>query len=202
MSFKEFYIKENESEFDFEYFKSLSHFSKQLLYAKGKLKKLGAGSSRIVFEYKNDVLKIAKNKKGIAQNKIETDNYIHQSHKNIVCKLLEEDKECNWLLVQKANKINNSRFEKLANIKFETFCGLLTKWDKQKNGKLKLTNEESEMLYGEEDTFLQQLVNLISNFDFIVNDFKKLTSFGEINNRIVVVDFGFTESVYKEHYKR
>ena len=135
MSFKEFYIKENETEFDFDYFKSLSHFSKQLLYAKGKLKRLGAGSSRIVFEYKDNVLKITKNKKGLAQNEIETDQHIQTYHKNIVCKLLDEDKDYGWLLVQKANKINKARFEKLANISFETFCDLLTKFDKHKNGK-------------------------------------------------------------------
>jgi hypothetical protein len=85
MSFKEFYIKENETEFDFEYFKSLSNYSKQNMYA--------------------------------------------------------------------------------------------------------------------DDTFLSELISMSVNFGFAVNHFKKLTSLGEINNKIVVVDFGFTEAVYTTHYK-
>lgn len=203
MSFKEFYIKENESEFDFEYFKSLSHFSKQLLYAKGKLKRLGAGSSRIVFEYEDRALKIAKNNKGVDQNEVEGDPGIHNMYKEILPNLFRNDKDYKWILIEKAEKINKKEFEKLADINYDVYCGLLTKYElKTRYHKhIELTDEEEDLLY-EKDGFLKTLIDMSANFDFITNDFKKLTSLGRINNRIVVIDFGFTDSVYNKHYSR
>jgi len=199
MSFKEFYIKENETDFHFNYFKSLSNYSKQNMYAKSKLTKIGAGSSRIVYEYNDNVIKIAKNKKGIAQNNVESDKGIHDMYSSILPKLIDYDKDNNWVILKKAKKITKKRFEELSKLTYEQYCSLLDKFRQSKTGK-RLSDEDSEILYAD-DTFLSELISMSINFGFAVNDFKKFTSLGEINNKIVVVDFGFTETVYTTHYK-
>ena len=52
-------------------YKSDKSFASQLRYAQERAKKIGAGSSRVAFEIEHQgrptVLKIAKNKKGLAQ---------------------------------------------------------------------------------------------------------------------------------------
>lgn len=55
--------------FNFDEFKSLKSFAQRVRYCDEHLQKLGSGSSRIVYVVDNDkVLKLAKNKKGLAVN--------------------------------------------------------------------------------------------------------------------------------------
>ena len=62
------------TQFDMNLFKSLKTFKERIEYCEANLKKIGSGSSRIVYQVDNNkVLKLAKNKKGIAQNETEID---------------------------------------------------------------------------------------------------------------------------------
>ena len=55
--------------FNMEEFKSIRSFADRLRYCENRLKKLGAGTSRRVYQIDNEkCLKLAKNRKGIAQN--------------------------------------------------------------------------------------------------------------------------------------
>ena len=58
--------------FNMDEFKSLTSFQKRIEYCKQRLRRLGAGTSRIVYEIDEEkVLKLAKNGKGVAQNQEE-----------------------------------------------------------------------------------------------------------------------------------
>ena len=60
--------------FDMKFFKTLQSFASRKKYCDEHLKKIAQGSSRIVYYIDNEkVLKLAKNKKGLAQNEIEID---------------------------------------------------------------------------------------------------------------------------------
>ena len=55
--------------FNMEEFKSIRSFADRVKYCENRLKKLGAGTSRRVYQIDNEkCLKLAKNRKGIAQN--------------------------------------------------------------------------------------------------------------------------------------
>ena len=55
--------------FDMSVFKSLNSFQSRIEYCASRLKRLGAGSSRIVYQIDDEkCLKLAKNQKGVAQN--------------------------------------------------------------------------------------------------------------------------------------
>ena len=57
-----------------EDFKKLNSFNKRIQYCEEKLTRISSGSSRIVYKIdESKVLKLGKNKKGIAQNEAEID---------------------------------------------------------------------------------------------------------------------------------
>lgn len=196
MGFKYFYIKENESEFDFEYFKSLDRFSIAKKYISGKLKRIGAGSSREVYEYGDKAIKVAKNSKGIAQNSVEGDYGLHRMYEDILPKLYDKHDEDIWILVERADKITKLEFKKLAGISFEDFCVAISSESMRLRGKS--YKDVTEFL---ENPFTESVVSMMVNFDMLHGDFMKLNTFGKIGNRVVVVDPGFTNEVYKTHYR-
>lgn len=97
-------------------------FSQTIKYAQERAAKLGTGSSRVAFEieYKGNptVLKVAKNKKGIAQN-VEEVNYLEDHYiknMNILVGLIDYDEangdDIKWIHMERLNKIKDSDFKK------------------------------------------------------------------------------------------
>ena len=72
---REYSLNENqESGFSLEELHNLTSYAKKKAYCREHLKRLGTGSSRMVFELNDEtVLKLAINKKGLAQNDVEWD---------------------------------------------------------------------------------------------------------------------------------
>ena len=71
--------------FDMEYFKQLSSFRKRIDYCGKYLKRLSSGSSRIVYIVdEQKVLKIAKNTRGLEQNRAEGDYFIQKKYIDVV----------------------------------------------------------------------------------------------------------------------
>ena len=189
--------------FDVHELKKLPNFASRMRYVQSHLKKIGDGSARRVYEIDNDhVLKLAKNKKGIAQNYVEGDWGLHRMY-DILPELIEKDEEDDlWLIVKKADKITKKEFERLTGIKFSDFADSIryelarvssphVPWGKP---------EEYEDIIDNE--FFQDLVDMSVNFDFPSGDFERISSYGEIDNEPTVVDVGLTKDVFKEHYQR
>ena len=63
--------------FSMETMLSLNSYSARVRYCDQHLQKIGQGSSRIVYDVDGEkVLKVAKNKKGIAQNEAESEDWL------------------------------------------------------------------------------------------------------------------------------
>ena len=87
------------STFNIEEFMSLSSFAKRVEYCNKRLKFLGQGSSRRVYMIDNEkCLKLARNKKGIAQNEAENDGYLQQL--NLCPKIYKSDHKGLWIEAQ------------------------------------------------------------------------------------------------------
>ena len=98
--------------FSLNEFINLNSYAKRIKYCQEKLKRISSGSSRIVYQIDNEkVLKIAKNKKGIAQNIAEND-YVIQTH-DIVAKVFEADNNGLFNEMELANKVNPTIFKKI-----------------------------------------------------------------------------------------
>jgi len=192
-------------------------FAKQVKYAVERAKKLGTGSSRVVFtiEYQGrpTALKIAKNKKGLAQNEREADYGLYQMYPDITTPLIDYD-EVNhpplWIHVEKADKLTASKFKAITGYSFENFGNMLHA-DESRRGvgrvgtafwspripdeikeQIKEQIENSELYY--------DVTSLMGNFDILAGDLTRLANWGIYKGKPVIIDLGFSSDVQKQHY--
>lgn len=186
-------------------------FAKRIKYAKQKARHIGAGSSRVAFiiqyEGRDTVLKIAKNKKGIAQNAEEValfeDWYLKKL--NITIPMIDYDTEDEnaptWIHVEKANKATNALFKKIAGMTLEEcidYAELMsgrggTSYikDKYKNSTIPDSGNE----------FLENLIDFVGNYTHIpLGDLRRLANWGEYKGFPVIIDLGLTDTTLKQYY--
>lgn len=105
--------------FSMDVFKSLPSFSKRIQYCQQHLRRIASGSSRIVYDIDGKVvLKLAKNKKGIAQNEAESgDAYMHNTY-GCFADVYDVDENNLWIEMQMARKAKTSDFKKITGFDF------------------------------------------------------------------------------------
>lgn len=198
--------------------------------AKDNLTEIGQGSSRIAFLLPDRiVLKVAKNKAGIAQNKQELKIFLNQSIAPIHTKIYEWDKGRNWILTEYVKPFNSrNEFSTETGIEYNIFESLLSdvrKWlardlqDLRELYKEMLELSKSEPLkYDEEEiknkiegidkitenektyNFFTRLINLMQR-GIIEKDFVP-KHFGKAEDgQIKLYDYGYSVDVDKKHYK-
>lgn len=86
------------SNFNSEEFKKLKSFNQRVNYCNNNLTRISSGSSRIVYKIDEEkVLKLAKNKKGLAQNEIEISYGNYYDLNDIVAKVFDSDSNNLWV---------------------------------------------------------------------------------------------------------
>ena len=185
-------------------------------YALERATKIGTGSSRIAFEVEYEgrptILKIAKNKKGLAQNEVESkmlsDGYIEKMELTIP--LIDYDTtniQPLWIHTEKANKVTEKKLCKLLHCD-NLFQLIQMVKSKYKNSSLyaHYYNELKEINTEEE---LEDLVDLVDNlyslsndFNIALGDFQKTNSWGLYKGKPVIIDIGLTMEVFDLHYKK
>src|SRR5882724_41780 len=89
----------------------LDSFSAQKEFAEENFKHLSSGSSRLVYSYSDKiVIKLAKNEKGLAQNKAEANPKMKSKFLN---KILDHAKDFSWIKTCLLEKIDAADFEKM-----------------------------------------------------------------------------------------
>ncbi|AGF57249.1 MULTISPECIES: hypothetical protein [Clostridium] len=139
---------------------------------RGYYKYIGSGSSRDVFDLGNGyVVKIAKNMAGIAQNKSEYK--ISKSDKSkLFAKIIQISNDSSMLIMEKADKIYNiSEVLNYFNVR----------------NKRELLN-------------LKELQNIKSNYNLLLGDLDRKSSWGIIKRRTVIIDYGLTKEVSQRYY--
>ena len=111
--------------FSFEEFNTISTYAGKQRYAEKHLKRLGSGSARVVYQIDDEkVLKLAKNRKGLAQNEVELDWGLQQY--GTVAKIYESDEDkFYWLEMQLAKKLNVSDFESINEVSWKDYIKFL-----------------------------------------------------------------------------
>lgn len=199
-----------------------SSFAAKIKYAQERAAKLGTGSSRVAFEveYKGrpTVIKIAKNRKGIAQNEVEaeilSDHYAASFH--VFIPIIDYDEEHNqpiWLHTEKAEKITKNQFERVTDVTPEIIYYytryMQTGQDYNKNilasklrKKLKTDVVEEVLEWCHENEYCQDIFTLVKNYDLQVGDFERLANWGMYKGRPVIVDIGLNTQVFQLHYSK
>jgi hypothetical protein len=194
-------------------------FKSRLEYAKKKAPRLGGGSSRVAFiipdQGRETVLKVAKNKKGIAQNEAEvnvlTDGYIGKM--DIVIPLIDYDKENpqpTWLQTELAKKVSSQKLCKLLHCNHtweltyavHNILGTGNKWMADLKT-IKKNLKDSGKTDQDIEKFMEyayEVATLISSSSVLVDDFNNANNWGEYNGRPVLIDLGFTKEVEPLYY--
>jgi len=188
--------------------------------------KLGQGSSRVVFdlsdpEYGETVIKIAKNKKGLAQNEFEVGVLRDKFHPDILPELYDYDKDSVlskkndgkplWLQVEKVNQISEERFTQLLNIHPEYIdyylCSVLT--PNAKHIPTILTSEQKKKYEEDnikeqcdEDDFVQELLSLAGDYGLGIGDLTTAPNYGEKGGKLILIDVGLSQDIYDTYYKK
>jgi hypothetical protein len=136
--------------------------------------KIGSGSGRIVFDLGNGyVVKAARNRKGIEQNKAE-----HQisniENWNIFAKVMAHSEDYSLIIMEKAQRISSFRD--------------IWNYYHVKNNRQLLSSDEFQS-------------NLIK-YNLLTADLCRLSSWGIINGKPVIIDYGFTRTVMKYYRNR
>lgn len=191
-------------------YKSNVSFAQRVRYAVARAQKIGTGSSRIAFEIEYEgrptVLKIAKNKKGIAQNEYESqmlgDYYLKDMGITIpMIDYDEENEEPTWLHVEKAEKIKPTQFKKFFNGLTPDEVIHLVKYMTGKFGiQIDSETEEKYQQIFEDNEAIDSLVSLVGNYDIQPADFARLANWGIYQNRPVIIDIGASTQVMSQHY--
>jgi len=139
---------------------------------RGYYKYIGSGSSRDVFDLENGyVIKVAKNRAGIAQNKAEykiSDN----DNSDLLAKVVQVSNDFNFLIMEKADTIYNISYVlKYFNVR-----------------------DKRELLN------LKELQKIKRNYNLVLGDFERKSNWGMINGRPVIIDYGFTREVRERYY--
>ena len=192
-------------------------FKRRIEYAKQQAQKIGGGSSRIAFlikyEGRDTVLKIAKNKKGLAQNyqeatMLRTAEVLGGAGK-VVVPMIDHDEtgeDPSWLHVEYARKLKNEQeFEILTGFKLSD----LLDYAAQQFGNKSVSGfrQKKEFDSGwkdkmwEEDSFANELMNFIGNTDLHLSDLYRVNNWGVYKNNPVIIDLGLDQEIYNKYYK-
>ena len=138
----------------------------------GYYRYIGSGSGRQVFDLGNGyVVKVAKNSAGIAQNKAEY-KISFNDNSNLFAKIVQASNDFRLIIMKKANKLSDISYVwKYFNV----------------TSKKELFN-------------LKELQNIKRRYGLLLNDLDRVSSWGTINGRLVIIDYGFTRDVMERYY--
>ena len=200
--------------FNMDEFKSLTSFSARINYCQSRLQRLSSGSSRIVYKIDDDkVLKLAKNKKGIAQNEVEGGDWYKNS---IGCfaKIYDVDDNFLWIEMQLARKARIADFKRITGYGWDVVCQWIRKCASYTNRYVTYDKSYDEIFESEEFeeglenySLFSYLQEYIGNYTVggAVGDFMRLNSWGIVtgedgSEELVIIDSGLNDDVYDNYY--
>jgi hypothetical protein len=191
---------------DADEFKSLTSFAARKRYADNNLQKIKAGSGRIVYKIDNEkVLKLSKNKKGVAQTQTEIDWgqdwFLKKS--GVLAEIFSFDENALWVEMELARKLTKSNFKRIIGIDFDVFGSWLIRAYELNNGRKSFTRkpseQEEEFLW--ENEFTREVMEVMINYSMPAGDLDRVSSYGIVrNDEVVIVDYGLSGDVYNTYY--
>jgi hypothetical protein len=133
---------------------------------------IGSGSGRHVFDLGNGyVIKAARNRKGYAQNKAEY-RIAADSKSPLFAAIVQVSPDYGYLVMEKAKRA-------------------VSMDEVYRYFKVKDNKEFSRIL---------ELRKLCDTYDLVFADLRRASSWGWVNDRLVIIDYGFTLSVRSKYY--
>lgn len=202
------------STWNVEEFANIKSYAGRIKYCQERLHKLGAGSSRIVYQIDDEkCLKLAKNRKGIAQNEAEANSYAVEA--GIGAQTYNWDNNFEWIEMQLAVPATASSFKRVTGYNFNLVEKFVWWTYNQyiragKEHRISFTEQEKELFA----SFLDDYHPFFSTlYDYMtgtgletVGDLTRISSYGIVTNNgqeeVVLIDYGLNEEVFDTYYKR
>lgn len=192
--------------FNIEEFNKLRSFNQRINYCQEHLQRISSGSSRIVYKIDDTkVLKLSKNKKGLAQTETEI-NWGNDSYfGSILAEVFHYSEDNLWVEMELARKVTKNDFIRIVGVPIFEVWKYLTDIYAQNNRKkshYKLSPEIKEQL--DENEFVQDLTEFMLQMGAQAGDFGRLNSYGLVkrdgHESIVLIDYGLTGEIYDNYY--
>ncbi len=175
----------------------LETYAARVKYAEKNLDHLSSGSSRVVYKLPDgSILKLAKNDRGLAQNKVEGNPKMKSAFLN---KLLKKAKNHAWINMQFLDKITEKEFEKMSGVNFKDFgeaisYGLKDVSDSPDKKKPKNFEEISKT------KVYKELYRCGKEFKLMPGDMARISSWGTRDDHPVLIDAGLTKEIFDKYY--
>lgn len=166
--------------------------------AEDNMKHLSSGSSRIVYKTKDDtIIKLAKNDKGIAQNKAEANPKMKSPYLN---KILNHASNYSWIETCYLEKITEKDFEKMTDINFEDFGNAIRFGLKDVSGNSDKKKSKNFDKVQSSDIY-KEMLRVGKKFKLMPGDLARISSWGTKENKPILIDAGLTKDVFEEFYE-
>lgn len=176
----------------------LDNYNSRKEYAEKNLKHLSSGSSRIVYSTTKDtIIKLAKNDKGVAQNKAECNPKMKSKFIN---KVISHAKDYSWMQTHYLEKITVKQFEKMTGLNFEEFGSAIGYGLKNVSGNKDREKPENfdEI---EKSEIYREMKRIGTRFKLMPGDLRRISSWGAKDGKPVLIDAGLTKEVYADFYE-
>jgi hypothetical protein len=169
----------------------ISKHSDRVNYFHGRYDRLGRGTARAVYDMKDGtVVKVARNPKGIAQNKTESNPRMLKTYGDILAKVLDYHPKGKWIVQEKVDDITEKEFEELTGYQWDGFVGWL-RWK----------SSDSNNFY-KNKKFPVMVSDFISDYSLDRYDISDITSWGKNSDgKVVIKDYGLDMSTARKLYK-
>ncbi|EKQ55809.1 MULTISPECIES: hypothetical protein [unclassified Clostridium] len=139
---------------------------------RGYYRYIGSGSCRDVFDLGNGyIIKVARNMAGIAQNKCEYSISCYDNS-DLFAKVVKVSNDFNLLIMEKADKVYDLSY----------VCMFFD------------VRNTSELIKSKD------LRNIKQDYNLLLDDLERASSWGTIKGRPVIIDYGFTKDVWARYY--
>ncbi len=172
---------------------SLKDFEDRVELAEENFDKLGEGSSRTIFQISDSlVLKVAHNDKGLAQNEAEM-----SLNSPCINNVLVADPEAKWIIVRFTETMTEEDFKEAIGISFKSFMKAL--YFKHNNEIHDGMPDDYEDIC--KNAFFKCISRTAIEHDLQIGDVAKASSWGLMDGKPLLRDFGLTKDVFIDYYE-
>ena len=200
--------------FSFTKLEQMTSFKQRLEYCKEMLGvPIGRGSSRLVFQIDDEkCLKLAMNRKGLAQNEVEAQNGNDYYIQSLIPKYygeLSDNENYTYIVTEYVIPVKESDFEWLIGVDYYTFQHLIRQEVNSKNGLRGwkgLDADEINLVYESDDNTMAEIIDYCVNYNvnpIEITDPRNLGMTKRDGNVILVLlDNGFNDDIANQYYSR